>query len=407
MFSKLRASAAAWLLLAATIAAADDAGYDLTGHTKLRVVAASFPDDSIFRQSIGSESVNVEGDLRLNFATSRAGWHFATAYQLFALHGDSVMSTGDDRRLFNLADTILQRDDAAVSQRLDRLWIAYANEKTVIRFGRQALTWGNGLFYAPMDLVNPFDPAAIDTEFKSGDDMLYAQFLRNNGNDFQGAVVVRRDPQSRDVVADQATVALKYHAFAGSTELDMLVADHYDDTVVGAGASRDIGGALWRGDLVVTLTPDESYVQLVTNLSFSWVWGGRNVSGAIEYFFNGFGQHRGEYGALDIASNPDLASRLSRGELFTPGRNYIAGSLLIELTPLWTVTPTVLANVSDPSALLQLVTSYSLSDSVTLLGSVNLPAGASGSEFGGAETEVAGLYRSADWGVFAQLAWYF
>ena len=60
-----------------------------------------------------------------------------------------------------------------------------------LRFGRQALSWGNGLFYAPMDLVNPFDPAAIDTEYKAGDDMLYLQYLQDSGNDLQAAVVVR------------------------------------------------------------------------------------------------------------------------------------------------------------------------------------------------------------------------
>jgi hypothetical protein len=38
-----------------------------------------------------------------------------------------------------------------------------------------------------MDLVNPFDPASIDTEYKAGDDMLYVQYLQDNGNDMQAA----------------------------------------------------------------------------------------------------------------------------------------------------------------------------------------------------------------------------
>ena len=36
---------------------------------------------------------------------------------------------------------------------------------------------------APMDLMNPFDPATIDTEYKAGDDMLYFQYLQDGGND--------------------------------------------------------------------------------------------------------------------------------------------------------------------------------------------------------------------------------
>jgi hypothetical protein len=77
------------------------------------------------------------------------------------------------------------------------------------------------------------------------------------------------------------------------------------------------------------------------------------------------------------------------------------------MTPLWSVTPTLLVNVGDPSALFQFVTSYSLSDNMTLLGSLNLPIGANGSEFGGVETAVANRYLSVDAGVFAQIAWYF
>ena len=72
-----------------------------------------------------------------------------------------------------------------------------------MKFGRQAITWGNGLFYAPMDLVNPFDPATIDTEYKAGDDMLYLQYLQDNGNDLQAAVVVRRDRKLLQLVEQE------------------------------------------------------------------------------------------------------------------------------------------------------------------------------------------------------------
>ena len=42
--------------------------------------------------------------------------------------------------------------------RLDRISIGYTGEKTVLRFGRQAISWGNGLLFTPMDIFNPFDP---------------------------------------------------------------------------------------------------------------------------------------------------------------------------------------------------------------------------------------------------------
>jgi hypothetical protein len=198
-----------------------------------------------------------------------------------------------------------------------------------------------------MDLVNPF---------KAGDDMLYVQYLQDNGNDVQAAYVFRRDVVSGDAKADESTAAIKYHGFAGEAEYDLLLARSYGDAVIGVGAGRDIGGAVWSSDLVVTDTDLDTYVQFVSNVMYSWIWGGRNISGSLEYYFNGFGQSDGRYDPISLAMNPDLLVRLSRGELFTLGRHYFSANMMIEMSPLWILTPTVFMNVEDPSALFQLVT---------------------------------------------------
>ncbi len=383
---------------------------DFDGHTKFRLVGQAYPGDSIFRDLVGSETLDLAGDLRLNLKLDSGHWTFDSAYQLVGLQGDGLKLTGppnDDRRLFNLTDVISEGSDNAILHRLDRLWLGYTSEKTVVRFGRQALSWGNGLAYAPMDLVNPFDPASIDTEYKAGDDMLYVQYLQDNGNDVQAAYVFRRDLQTGDVDTDQATAAVKYHGFAGEGEYDLLIARSYGDPVIGLGAGRGIGGAVWNADFVVTDTDSDTYIQFVSNLMYSWVWADKNMSGAIEYYFNGFGQKNGQYDPPSLAANPDLLRRLSRGELFTLGRHYLSGNVMIEMTPLWMLTPTLLVNIEDPSALFQLVTSYSLSDNMTFLGSVNLPLGPSGSEFGGIESGVPDRYLSRGAALFAQIAWYF
>ena len=131
------------------------------------------------------------------------------------------------------------------------------------------------------------------------------------------------------------------------------------------------------------------------------------MSGAIEYHYNGFGQSDSRYDPLSLAQNPELLARIARGQMFTLGKHYLAGSVMIEMTPLWTVTPVLLANVGDPSALLQLMTNYSLGDNTILLGSINMPMGSSGTEFGGIESGQTDLYLSAGPSVFAQIAWYF
>ena len=399
------------LLLLASIAFAGDVKSEFGGHTKFRLVGRSFPDNSLFRDQVGSEALDITAALRLNLKLTSGHWTFDSAYQLAGLQGDSFRLGGglpsDDRRLFDFSDVISEGSDSAIVHRLDRFWVGFASEKTVVRLGRQALSWGNGLAYAPMDLVNPFNPASIDTEYKAGDDMLYLQYLQDNGNDVQAAYVARRNLASGDVEADEATAAVKYHGFAGEGEFDLLLARGYGDTVLGVGMSHAIGGAVWSADLVVTDTDADTYAQFVTNLMYSWVWKDTNMSGGFEYYFNGFGQTGSRYDPASMAASPDLLARLLRGELFTAGRHYLAANVTMELTPLWTLTPTLLVNAADPSSLFQLVTNYSLSDNMTFLASLNVPLGASGSEFGGIETGAPDRYLSTDAGLFAQIAWYF
>ena len=376
------------------------------GHAKLGVVEQWLPSDSVFRDLLGKQSTDSQADLRLNVKHRRNGWALAADYQLIARHSEALAIVNDDRRLMDLTAVIDQGSDHALQHRLDRLSLAYSNEKTVIRVGRQALSWGNSLFYAPMDLVNPFNPATIDTEYKAGDDMVYFQYLFDDGSDMQAAYVFRRDGQG-NVENDVASTATKYHGYFGDGEYDVLIARHYGDGVLGLGVSHGIGGAQWAADLVVTDTDIDTRVQLTSNLSYSWVAFEKNMSGTIEYHFNGFGLRADNYDPVAIARQPDLLKRLERGESFALGRHYLAGSLLVELTPLWTVSPTVLLNAGDPSALLQLITSYSVSDDITFLGSINLPMGNNGSEFGGVDSQIPGRYFSATASVFGQIAWYF
>ena len=285
--------------------------------------------------------------------------------------------------------------------------MGFTTDHTVWRFGRQAISWGNGLIFNPMDIFNPFDPAAVDKEYKSGDDMLYGQYLFDNGNDLQGVAVVRRDPVTGEVEQDQSSMALKYHGFIGMNEFDLLAAQHYDDTVLGFGGGIDVGGAVVRGDVTWTDTNTQAVISGVASLSYSWTWGGKNLSGVIEYYYNGFGQKDSAYSPGDLVSNTDLLYRVERGELFTLARHYTAASATIEVTPLFLLTPNIFVNLADPSALVQLVAQYDWRQNIQILAALNIPTGSDGTEYGGIESPVGGLYFSTDASLFAQFAWYF
>jgi hypothetical protein len=186
-----------------------------------------------------------------------------------------------------------------------------------------------------------------------------------------------------------------------------LLSRSYDEAIVGIGGNRSIGGAVWRGDIVMSDTVSGNKFQLVTNLSYSWVWGGKNMSGVVEYYFTEFGQQNGQYDLASLAQNTELTSRLARGESFTLGRNYLAGGITVEMTPLWLLTPNLFVNLDDGSALLQVTTVYSISDDAEFVGAVNLPLGSDGTEFGGISMGQSGLYYSTELSLFAQVAWYF
>ena len=415
-----------FFVLTLSAQAAENIDYEYGGDIRTRGTVQTFADDSVINDFAGSSATALDAILRLKFAAYRGPWDFQTDGQLIVSYGESVEYSrevseqfpgyealfgrlpSDDRRWWNLTDTFEDKNKLAATARLDRLFIGYTGSKTSVRFGRQALTWGSGLFYTPMDIVNPFDPTAVDTEYKTGDDMLYGQYLLDSGDDFQATYVVRRNPLTGDVESDQATAALKYHGFFGGTEIDLLGAQQYGEALFGVGGSRDVGGAVWRSELVLSDTETDGVVaQFVINSSYSWVWGGKNVSGSVEYYFNGFGQSDGCYSPECLLGNPELLARVSRGQLYTLGRNYLGSSLMVEVTPLFMLTPTLFWNVGDGSALVQIVPQYSLGDNLLLLGALGIPVGPNGTEYGGIEAAAPGVYFSTDLNAFLQLNWYF
>jgi len=394
---------------------------DIGGRVSPQAALTLYPDTSVFRDFYGSSSFYSAVDARVVFGLRHGSFGFDTDYQLIGIYADQLELTRelppelqvlfrhlptDRTRLFDLTHVFTDSGKTAALQRLDRLSVGFATDHVVMKFGRQAITWGNGLMFNAMDIFNPFDPAAVDKEFKTGDDMIYGQVLQSNGNDIQGVMVFRRDPITGDVEADQGSLALKYHHMGGSYEIDALAAQHYGDTLLGVGANVSIGGGVLRGDLVVADTEDGTIPSLVTSWSQSWVWGGKNISGAAEYFYNGFGQSDGCYSPICLAENPELYKRIARGEIFNLGRHYLALSAMIELTPLFLLTPNVFINLRDPSALAQLVFQNDLLQNLQLWSAIAIPIGAAGTEYGGAASSVPDFYLSAGPSVSVQLVWY-
>jgi hypothetical protein len=323
------------------------------------------------------------------------------AYELIGAGGDTVRKTkelkeffpnlpaniyyggtplNDDRRLMDLTDTIVDKDSYFMVQRLDRLYLALMPQWGSIKIGRQAITWGDGFIFNPFDLFNPFPPTEIDREYKVGDDMINAQISLPNIGDLQGLYVVRRNPDTHSVAADQSSLAGKLHFAAGTTEFDVLAARNYEDDVMGLGSRGYIGEAAWRLDGTWTFAEiGDDYLSLVANVDYSWVWFDKNFYGFIEYYFNGLGED--DYS--DAVQNPAILQILDRGDLFVLGRNYLSGHIEIELHPLFKLFVTTINNVADPSGILQPYATWDITQNLQMTAGVKVSYGAKGSEFGG------------------------
>ena len=392
---------------------------EFRGHVKGQLTQVEFPGNSLYTDISDDPARDSGLDLRTNLGGSSGNWRWQADYQLLARRGDQLelqqanptITSGaralpdDDNRVFDLTHRISESDNRAVTHRLDRLYLSHTSDKTVLNLGRQAVSWGNGLIYNPVDFFNPFDPAAIDTEYKTGDDMIYAQYLLDSGSDLQAVWVGRRDDDG-DLGSEVSSLAVKFHGFADTAEYDLLAAEHYDARILALGGSVDYAEAVWRGDIMLT-DADKRYTSLVLNWSYSWIAWNKNFSGTIEYYHNGFGIDDGDYAPAVLANETELVARVRRGELFTLGQDYLAGAMTIELQPLWLLTTTLFANLNDDSFLLQLFSQHDLAQDVQLLIAVNLPRGDDGSEFGGPDSTVADRPLAVDASLFAQLAWYF
>lgn len=400
---------------------------EFDGNLKYQLVNTAYPAGSLIRDLTDKNVTDHAATARLNLSFKSREWSASASYQAAVLAGDTLgINSGsaipgaalvrspvpnDDTQFLDLTHVIDSGDEHAVVHRLDRLTLGYQGAKNVIRLGRQAVSWGNGLIYTPMDFFNPFDPTTIDTEYKPGADMLYAQHLFDNGNDLQWVSVIRR-AASGSTSASVNSHAIKYHGFLGSSEYDLLLAEHFDDTIVAVGGSTSIGGSVVRGDWVVTDTESETFHSLVANISYSWIWQGKNLTGSLEYFHNDFGVQTDALTLAELATTPTLQNRLNRGELFTLGRDYLAGSATIELGPLWHLTPNVFLNLTDGSAFTQLISQHNLQENLQFVGALSLPVGPRGTEFGGLPvggSNQAGLDRftNSSWSLYGQLAWYF
>ena len=385
--------------LLAALGAGQAAGLEFDARVKLFGTASALPSHDLQRRLHGTPAYDGNADLRLMLRQTSGSFTFFVDHALTWVGGDSqgFASTlgptleqspaGDRHRALNLTWEIDAGGRHRSWGRFDRLAVQHRRGNWAVTLGRQAVSWGGGLVFQPMDLFNPFAPTAVDRDYKAGDDLLLVERLLPAGGDLQLLIVGRRGQAANSVRVrrrqERASVALKWHGFAGAAEFDLLAARHYADRVLGFGLRLPVGLALMRSDLVATKLDGGGWrVSGLVNLDASFVVGQRNAYAFAEYFHNGFGLSRLPTDGAPLP--PALAVRLQRGEVFNRMRDYLALGGTLEWHPLLNQSLSLIGNLGDGGVLLQTSVTHERGDHQRLqLGWVQ-PLGGRGKEFGGA-----------------------
>ena len=319
-------------------------------------------------------------------------------------------SGSDARQLFDLSTSSTPGDNTLLLQYLDRLWLGYTSDHLVARFGRQAISWGNGMVYNTLDLFNPFAPDAIDTDYKRGDDMLYLQGLFDNGNDLQALLVPRRNIDSGDVESRGFRASPpRCTGWLGEYELDLLAARNYGDNILGLGYTTELAENVVNTNISLTDSGDDTVFSAVVNYNFSCHHARQEPDRLYRVLLQRLWPVRRENSVQDVINDAGaLLSACCAASCSPPAATTWPAAFTVEMTPLLQLNPILFINLGDGSGMLQFLGSYSLAQNLDLLAGFNLPAGPDGSEFGGLETATAdGRLLTPPNTLFARLAWYF
>lgn len=387
-------------------------------HGRLEIAdAGTFSHGDSIEAALGDEDADdLLGNLRLTWEPSWDRWSVSFHYLVTMENGGDVPLVRAETILlpeppstwFDLTDTFYNHGQAIGTQGIDRLAFAYTAPDFVVRVGRQALTWGSGLVFHPMDLFDPFAPNATDTEYKPGTDMLYTQWLFGDGSDLQFIVVPRPPREGAAPSSDASSVALHLQTSLFDHDTTWLLARDHGDWVGAVGVNGAWAGSTWNLEFLPTrVDRGRTRVSALANISDAITLLDRNATVFAEYYHNGFGVSGNADYALSSLP-PDLLDRLERGQLFDTRRDYLASGLTLEVDPLFTVSPTLIADLDDASLFALVAGTYSLGDNLNLIAGVQVPIGPAHTEFGGLPLAPGGsTFLASPAQIYIQLRRYF
>lgn len=325
-------------------------------------------------QPTGSNALSADQQtVRLMFdeAQAAAEWsvHLRTVRQhLNGFTTDTVHSS--DLFRYRDADFSLLDEQGAdkattLELELDRFFYRKRFDRYTLGLGRQAIDWGSGRLWQPLNVFGAFAPTDLDTDYKPGIDALTVDAYPSAFSTLTGTYVL--GPKDEDDTENSS--AIHYRRQVGVlSEISLLAASVIGNRVVGAAFESAWGGMGWRAEGVhYTLKQTDEN-------AFFWIAGidymledGTLI--AAEWYDNSRGANREDELPAKI-TDPLVVYRLQQHL----GRQILGLSLSRDLTPLLNGGYTLLVgalrdedNRQHVSVLHQLNFTYSVSDESDLL----------------------------------------
>jgi len=308
----------------------------------------------------------------------------------------------------DLTRTPINEEHAQLVQTLDRLYAQWYSRRVVATVGRQRIAWGVATWFSPLDRFAPFAPAEIDKEEKAGVDAADLSIPLGALSNVEAVWSGQRRTGLPGIAAGGIlqNLGARFRTTRGAWDITLVGGWFAGADAAGGSLAGSIGGIGIHGEALAshggvrrTLIearpgPDDTlrlrevrgdFVRATVGADYGFGWHNLTVAG--EAYHDGSG-------AAD-KSRYDWTG-LATGRRVGLARWYAALSASLQVTPLFTVTLPVLANLDEPALLVMPMAEYSVGENLDVRAGIDLSTGGAGSEYGA----VKELY-------YAIIAWYF
>lgn len=276
-------------------------------------------------------------------------------------------------RYLDLDWNIKTREHFFWNHQFDRLNVKIDLGLADLTLGRQAISWGVGYLWSPVDLLTTFSPLQINRDYKAGIDAVLLDVPLGPFQEFYLAY-------APDEQWSNSALLGRHRLRLGSVDLGFMGGWIISDYVVGGEVNADVKGMGIRLEATHTWPEETSrFVRALLGFDYQFT---PDLLLQLEYYYNGFGtDDPTRY--LEVI----LAPRFQRGEIFNTAQHYLGVNCRYQLTPLMVLNGTTIINLNDGSTLLEPALIYSLSNNAEIrLGAIfalgNRPNDNLRSEFG-------------------------